>query len=114
VEDAAPVAAYLDELPANELIALDSVNGWPIAARISPEQLGSTLILTSDTRFLAAIEDPRSYGIRYLLVPNPDTASQDLITQRYPRLWADEEPGFELVVSFPATAQEWRLYRIIT
>jgi hypothetical protein len=81
-------------------------------AQASPKRLHSTLILTTDARFRRVVGDPRSGALDYLLVPNPEVSSRDLVVQRYPRLWEGGEPGFERVKSFPDTSRQWRLYRV--
>lgn len=111
VDDSEPVAAYLNGLPEDHLVALDSVDGWPIVAQASPQRMQNTLILTTDRRFEDLLERPDSAAPTYLLVPNPEASSRDLVVQRYPGLWAGDEPGFGLVKSFPDTPRQWRLYR---
>lgn len=110
VDESNQVAVYLNYLPEDELVALDSLDGWPIVAQTSPERLQSTLVLGTDRRFRQLLENPGS--LNYMLVPNPEVSSRDLIVQRYPGLWAGEEPGFTLVKSFPDTSRQWRLYEV--
>ena len=112
IDDSKSVADYLNVLPEDALVALDSVDGWPVVAQTSPRRMQNTLILNTDSRFRRIVESPKSGSLTYLLVPNPDVSSRDLVAQRYPRLWADDEPGFELTKSFPDTSRQWRLYEV--
>jgi hypothetical protein len=109
---ATSVARYLNELPEEGRVALDTA-GWSIAAQASPKGL-KNLILIHDSRFREAVSDPKAYDTAYLLVPNPSKAPNDFIVQRWPSLWSDGGPGFELVESFPETPEEWRLYKVVS
>jgi hypothetical protein len=108
---ATEVARYLNELPEDSRVALDTA-GWSIAAQVSPKRL-KNLTLIHDSRFREAVSDPNAYDTAYLLVPNPSKAPNDFIVQRWPSLWSDGGPGFELVESFPETPEEWRLYKVV-
>ena len=107
------VARYLRRniMPEGSIVAVDAVYGWSIAAQMPREDLGNLLILTPDRHFKAALHNPRKYNVSYLLVPDPSRGSHDLVNDAYPRLWKGDEPGFELVKSFPRTSQGWKLYR---
>ncbi len=107
-----PVAATLDALDRNDLVLADSSNAWTVEATVSPSTLKHNLLVTSDGRFHDALRDPVKVGVSYVLVPNPARAPQDLIDQKYPKLWQGDEPGFSLVQDFSLTGQGWRLYRV--
>jgi hypothetical protein len=109
-----PVAQYVDSLPEDSWVAVDNLKGWTIAPQVSPQYLKNVLLLTPDLRYKGAVQDPRAYGVSHFLVPNPATAPNDQLVTTYPNLWAGDQPGFELVESFPDTPQEWRLYRIVS
>jgi hypothetical protein len=109
----APVARYLNSMPEDSQVIVDYVKGWAIANQLSPAYLKNILILTADLRFEGALRDPGAYGVSHLLVPNPAAAPNDRVVSSYPRLWTGDEPGFELVESFPDTPQEWRLYKVV-
>ena len=107
------VARYVrrNTMPEGNIVAVDAVYGWAIAAQMPREDLGSLLILTPDRRFKAALQNPDKYHVSYLLVPDPSRRSNDLVNDAYPRLWKGDERGFELVKSFPRSNQGWKLYR---
>ncbi len=105
------MARYLDGLPNDARIVLDT-RGWSIGAQVAPSRL-EDLFLIHDFRFRAAVGNPEAHGVSYFLVPNPSEAPNDLIVQSRPSLWVGEEPGFELVKSFPETPEEWRVYKVV-
>ena len=109
----APVARYLNSMPEDTQVIVDYLKGWAITNQVFPGYLKNVLILTADFRFESAIRDPRAYGISHVLVPNPAAAPNDRVVSSYPHLWTGDEPGFELVESFPDTLQEWRLYKVV-
>ncbi len=111
VEESAPVARYLesDIFPMRQLVALDAVQGLPIAAQIRLEDLQHLLILNPDRRFKRMIANPVRYHVSYFLVPNPTKVPEDAINRAYPGLWAGTDPRFVLVKSFPSTVLQWRL-----
>jgi hypothetical protein len=106
------VASDLDELPEGSLVAVDSVNGWAIAAQVSPDTLKNNLIVTHDSDFRAAVRKPRAHEVTHLLVPHPERYPNDLITGRWPKLYANNQPGFELVKEYPETPEKWHLYEV--
>jgi hypothetical protein len=112
IDDAAPVADFLNGLPEGKVVALDSVYGWPIVAHASPECLSHKLLLTTDARFRGIVANPRSSSLDYLVVPNPKMSSRDLIVRRYPQLWKGNDSAFKLVKDFPKTSEQWRIYRV--
>jgi hypothetical protein len=112
IEQNSPVARYLNELPDESRVVLDTSSGWSVAIQASPSRL-ENLILSHDFRFRAAVEKPRAYGVSYFLVPKPSGAPNDFIAARRPALWSGGEPGFELVKSFPETPSGWRLYKVV-
>lgn len=112
----APVADYLNQLvfPKKQTVILDSFHGSMLASQVLPSYFHEQLILTADRRFEDAVRDPEEYGVSYFLVPSPDkVVAPDAIILEYPGLWAGDEPGFELVSSFPETYQDWRLYETV-
>jgi hypothetical protein len=111
IKRATSVARYLDDLPEDSWVALDTA-GWSIAAQVSPKRLKHVLLI-HDSRFRAAVDDPKANNIAYLLVPNPSKAPNDLIVKRWPSMWSDGTPGFEFVESFPEAPEEWRLYKVV-
>jgi hypothetical protein len=115
VTDQAPVARYLEEevFPGGESVALDTFTGYAIPMQVPAEDFRERLFLTADRRFERIVVDPTRYDVSYLLVPNPERVPQDAIVRERPGLWAGEEPGFELVESFPDTTNEWRLYKAV-
>jgi hypothetical protein len=112
IEQNTSVARYLNELPDDSKVVLDTSSGWSVAVQASPSQL-ENLILSHDFRFRATVEKPRSYGVSHFLVPRPSAAPSDFIVVRWPALWLGGESDFALVKSFPETPSEWRLYKVV-
>jgi hypothetical protein len=107
------VASYLDGMPEGSLVAaVDSTNGWAIAAQVSPDTLKNNLITTHDSDFEATVRKPRAHEVTHLLVPNPERYPNDLIADRWPNLYTGNQPGFELVKEFSETPEKWRLYEV--
>jgi hypothetical protein len=110
--DVAPVSAALDELPQGTKVLADSSNAWTIAGTVNPDTLKSKLVLTSDPYFHKALKDPAGNGISYLLVPEPQSAPQDLLNEQYRGLWEGTAPGFSLAKDFSETGTHWRLFKV--
>ena len=73
-------------------------------------------IITSDYDFVAALNRPWAYGVKYILVTNPaGNAAPDAVLKRYPTLWADGAGIGELALSAagPFGEERWRLYRVV-
>jgi hypothetical protein len=115
LDASAPVADYLREdvmSDSQATVAADTFVGWPIAAQMPPEHL-ERFVTTGNRSFEAALTNPKKHDVSHLLVPEPEKVLQDEVRRTYRKLWAGDEPGFELVKEFPATPQEWRLYKVI-
>jgi hypothetical protein len=110
LERYAPVARYLERLPDDGRIVVDA-SGWAVGSQTSPDLL-KRLVLSHDSRFEAAVSAPRTQGVSFFLVPDPSKTPNDRVVQRWPSLWSGEEPGFELIKSFPETPSGWRLYEV--
>jgi hypothetical protein len=91
---------------------LDSVRGWAVAAQVSPDTVKNNLITTHDSDFKAAVRKPRAHEVTHFLVPDPERYPNALIADRWPNLYAGNQPGFELVKEFPKTPEKWRLYEV--
>ena len=105
-----PAARYLEGLPDDGRIVVDA-SGWAVGSQTSPDLL-KRLVLSHDSQFGAAVSAPRTQGVSYFLVPDPSKTPTDRVVQRWPSLWSGEEPGFELIKSFPKTPPGWRLYEV--
>jgi hypothetical protein len=113
LSDMRPVARYLERGPLarGERVLLDQA--WPLLALGRPHHLRTLLVQASDRRFGDMLDDPRRYRVSYLLVPRPESESiLDAIGRARPKLWEGNEPGFTLVQTFSATAEQWRLYAV--
>ena len=110
--DVEPVSTAIDALPRDANVLADSSNAWTVAATVCPESLKHKLVLTSDPNFHKALKDPVANHIQHLLVPNPESAPQDLLNKQYPGLWQGTAPGFTLAQDFSQTGTHWRLYEV--
>jgi hypothetical protein len=111
--DITPVVRYLETevFSKHQTVLLEPVGEWPIAMRVSPHDLGEHVIVTRDSEYQNIVEDPTKYGVEYFLVP-PYTPQKD-INREHPRLYEGDEPGFELVKTFPEIRDQWRLYKVV-
>jgi hypothetical protein len=116
-----PIVDYLKEdvmADGQSTVAFDSFAGFAIAAQMPPDYF-QRLILTHDRSFKPAVRDPwhvrsyRGYKLSYLMVPSTKNIPQDEVANIHPKLYAGEEPGFELVKEFEGDPH-WRLYKIVT
>jgi hypothetical protein len=107
------VANYLDQLDLPKAsVLMDTFTGWDVWLASSNHQ---QFTITSDREFTAALNAPRSYGIKYILVSDPtQDGSTDAINQRYPTLYKDGAGIATLVLSVPSSGDDtsWRLYRV--
>jgi hypothetical protein len=107
------VASYLDRLNLpNGSVLMDTFTGWDVWLA-SSNHLQYTI--TSDDDFIAAVNDPRAYGIRYILVSDPaEDGAADAINKRYPTLYKDGAGIATLVMSVTSTGDDitMRLYRL--
>ena len=107
------IADYLDSqhLPDGS-VAMDTFMGWAVwLASADPRQF----VITSDYDFVAALNRPWDFGIKYILITNPvGGAAPDAINKRYPTMWADGAGLGTLVhaAKGPFGEERWRIYRI--
>ncbi len=101
IADADQTADYLAArvLPFGRVLA-DASTAWPIAAQVSPYELGHHLILNADTHFASYLRDPTRFGIKYLVVANPHFWLRDAIDKAYPRAYWGSDPRFRIVRRF--------------
>ncbi len=80
------LAQYLDSLRlSNGSILLDTFVGWRIFISSNrPHQF----VITSDYQFSRDLNDPKRYGIEYILVPDRVNGSLDAVNRRYPTFWS--------------------------
>ncbi|WP_028061420.1 hypothetical protein [Candidatus Solirubrobacter pratensis] len=114
----ARLAHYLDTriLSKNGRVLLDSYQGAALAAQVNPSH-ARLLVMTFDRRFRAALADPNRQRISYVLLPDPRNWPQDALNRSRPRLWAGQEPGFQLAKEFDPgpefrLPESWRLYAV--
>ena len=110
---AGTVAANLDRRHlARGSVLVDVATGFPVVLRSNdPTQF----VITPDRDFEAAVADPTSFGVEYLLVPGGGSAVLDAISRAHPGVYADGGGIGELVGDFSdgTGAGGWRLYRLI-
>ncbi|MCW1960228.1 MAG: hypothetical protein KIH64_017120, partial [Mycobacterium sp.] len=106
------LADHLDrlELPDGSVL-MDTFSGWGVwLSSARPKQF----VITSDFDFKAALNRPWEYGVRYIVVGNPELYEADAVTVRYPSLWFDGAGMARPVYAVIGVAGEetLRLYRV--
>ncbi len=108
------VASYLDGLglpPGSVLV--DVLDGFPlVAASANPRQF----IIPSDYDFDAALSDPASNGVRYLLtIPPTGRGASDALNRHFPGVYDAGVANARLVLQANSDNQspDWRLYQLI-
>jgi hypothetical protein len=97
------------DLPEGSVL-MDTFLAWGIwLSSDHPEQF----VITSDYDFAAALNRPWDFGIRYIVVTNPERNVADAINRRYPTLWADGAGIASWVFSAdgPTPDEMFRVYR---
>jgi hypothetical protein len=103
------VARYLDGLHVGRgLILTEASDSVEVADDVDRQNI---FLATSDVHFPRDLADPVRFGIRYILVARPGL-SFDAVDNAYPQLWATGGGFGPRVASFPASPQDYRLYRI--
>lgn len=109
------IATYLDglDLPDGSVL-LDVFEGFPIVGNSArPRQF----VITADRDFRAALADPISFRVRYLLVPaRSGNGTLDAVNLAYPGLW-EGGAGFatvERTFAGSGPSSDWRLYRVVS
>jgi hypothetical protein len=71
-------------------------------------------VITSDYDFVAALNRPWDFGIRFIVTTNPDSNVPDAINRRHPTLWADGAGIARLVYAAdgPTSDEMFRVYRM--
>jgi len=101
------IAAYLDENYPNSTILVDSFSAYLI---ILESRFPKRFYITSDYYFNKAISDPEKYGVSYILIPKPGSASViSEINNAYPNLFDHGADWAQLTKDF---GSKWRLYKI--
>lgn len=91
-------------------VLMDTFLTWGVwLSSKHPEQF----VITSDYDFVAALNRPWDFGIRYLVVTNPERNVPDAINRRYPTLWADGAriAAWNLSADGPTPDEMFRVYR---
>jgi hypothetical protein len=106
------VAARLDRMGLPEgSVLLDVSNGFGI---VLASRRPSQFVITPDRDFEQALADPHTFGVRYLLTPDPTAANQyDALSAAYPNLYATGGGVSTEVAEFPGDGDRpsWRLLR---
>jgi hypothetical protein len=104
---------YLDalHLPSGSVL-VDGAMGFPIILESNdPTQF----ITTSDRDFQESLLDPVSFGVKYLLVPDPSAGyeSLDAINRAYPGIYENgASVAPQMVAQFGSGGNNWRLYKV--
>jgi hypothetical protein len=72
-------------------------------------------VVPPDRDYAPLVADPQEFGVRYLLVPNPDRSQFDSVLAEHPDIWDDGGDVADIVKEWgrdedPRT--NWRLYRV--
>ena len=112
IDVAAQIARYVEAegFPRGSVLT-DAAFAFPVLLATRDPK---AYVITPDQDFHPALADPVAFGVRYLLVPNPDRASFDALNVAYPTLYAQGWPEALLVKEWAATGPgpSWRLYRL--
>ena len=102
------IAAWLDRRdPGEGTVLIDSAYGYAIIlSSANPRQF----VITSDRDFQTSVDDPRSNGIKYIVVQAEKPA--DAVQVRWPTLFADGAGIGILQRSWEAIDGEWRVYAV--
>jgi len=91
-------------------VLMDTFLTWGIwLSSERPEQF----VITSDYDFVAALNRPWDFGIRYIVVTNPERNVPDAINRRYPALWAEgaQIASLTYTADGPTPDPMFRVYR---
>jgi len=107
------VAHYMDSLslPSGSVL-VDDFEGFAIFINSDNKR---QFVITSDRDFQAALADPASADVRYILVPQPkDIAVLEAVNRTYPGFYFTGGGIAELEREFPQNSDGpiWRLYRV--
>jgi len=108
----AEAARYLDDKGlANGTVLVDVATGFPIVMQ-SRNRL--QFVITTERDFDAALADPLTFGVHYLVVPSSEAAADlDAVNRGYPTLYASGAGFATLVAEFGSgDALNWRLYQV--
>jgi hypothetical protein len=113
-QKAGRVADWLDghDLPRGSVL-MDSFIGYSVFARSDrPQQF----VVTSDRDFQDALADPAAAGVRYVVVPDPQSglSALDAVNRHYPTLYAGNSSLGEVVAEFPSDDHTpvWRIVEV--
>ena len=108
--DAPLVAAQLDRLSARGLTLIDTETGFAaILAAHHPERL----LISPDRDFRPKLANPRRW-IRFIFVTAPNLGGlRDLVSQRYPGIFAGRYPWLRLIGTVHGTTMPWRIYAVV-
>jgi hypothetical protein len=108
------IAQYLDHLGLPEgSVITDTVYGFAVVvASVKPR----TFVVPSDPDFVQRLNDPGSFGVRYLLaVPPTGRGVSDALNIRYPTLYETGAGISTLALEVPNNGDgqpNWRIYRV--
>ena len=110
------VAAYVDRMHLRRgAVLVDDFVGFAVVqASSDPLQF----VIPSDRDFKVALSDPAGSGVRYILVPAPNSlqlGQLDAVNTEYPQIYKNGAGLGVLVTTFVdqgGTRDDWRLYRL--
>jgi hypothetical protein len=107
------VARYMDSLSLPEgSVLMDDFEGFGIFISSDNKR---QFVITSDRDFQAALADPASADVQYILVPQPkDIAVLEAVNRTYPGFYFTGGGIADLEKEFPQSSDGpvWRLYRV--
>jgi hypothetical protein len=102
------IAEYMNEQLPEAVVMMDSSTAFRIILKSNhPERY----VITSDRLFRTALSDPQTYGIDYILIPQPTSETNgSAVNHAYPNLYANGAHWAELYKEFGDN--DWRLYKV--
>jgi len=101
------IANYINETLSEEKILADSFMTYGTILGLNDM---SNMVISASLDFYNAVDNPREYGITYILVPKPEgIGSLDALNSRYPGLYAGEEDWCSEAMAFDG----FKLFKVI-
>ena len=111
----ATIASEIDHLPdvAPGSIMCDAASCFGVLVNAPRPDL---YVIPADRDFEPLVADPQQFGVRYLLVQNPASGTNDAVQNAHPGLWEDNGKGLATIVrewgEEDDAQSNWRLYQI--
>ncbi len=103
-------SAFLDRqgLPPGSVL-IDASTGFPvIATSTNPRQF----LATPDRAFMAALSDPVTFGVRYIVVAKTQLQTIDLINRQHPGIYETGANFGRITSDFAGVLSSWRIVEV--